>query len=173
MASMHKLVGEIIRAGARLAANRNNLLLTLRVTGAGMRLLKAVRMTPFPLSITTLARMMCVSRQAVRDTARELEAEGLITLETNPWNSRAFLVSLTDEGRSRLEQLMRLERRWAAGLARGLSEPLRAQTAWVLRTLRERCSHLPISMQGDPRTAAKRSPLASGQYRRQPSDEYR
>jgi len=140
MASIHKLIGEIIRAGARLAADRNELMIGFGVTGAGLRLLKTLRMVQHPMSITALARIMRVARQTTRETARHLQAAGFIVVEADPWNSRASLVSLTRDGRKHLETLLRVERRWAAGLGRGFAEPLRAQTAWVLRCVRERCT---------------------------------
>jgi DNA-binding MarR family transcriptional regulator len=149
MASIHKLIGEIIRAGARLAADRNELMLGFRVTGAGLRLLKTIRMVRHPMPITGLARIMRVSRQTVRETARHLERAGFIAVESDPWNSRACLVSLTQSGRERLEILMRLERRWAKGLGRGFAEPVRAQTAWVLCCVRERCTRMPRSEEWD------------------------
>src|SRR5215510_12351558 len=127
MASIHKVIGEIIRAGARLAAQRNEIMISFGVTGAGLRLLKTIRMVRHPMSITGLARIMRVSRQTVRESARLLERAGFIVVEIDPWNSKAFLVSLTRDGREHLETLMRVERRWAEGLGRGLSQPVRAQ----------------------------------------------
>ncbi len=162
MASIHKFIGEILRAGARLAADRDALLLSYGVTGAGLRLLKTIRMIRRPMSVTALARAMSVSRQTVRETARGLCLQGFIAMEIDPWNPRAFLVTLTESGKEMLELLMRYERRWVAGLARGISEPLRAQTVWVLRNVRERRSAMPRSLeQADPRPPVfSRQPVA-------------
>jgi DNA-binding MarR family transcriptional regulator len=161
VASVHKLIGEIIRAGARLAADRNALMISFGVTGAGLRLLKTLHMVRHPMAITGLARIMRVSRQTVRKTARMLEGAGFLVVESDPWNSKAFLVSLTLSGHEHLETLMRVERRWAKGLGRGFSEAVRAQTAWALRCVRERCTRMPRSQNWTELPAITLRPAAS------------
>jgi MarR family len=94
-ASAHKLIGEILRAGARLTAHRNALLAGFGMNSARLRLLKTIRRLPHPLPVTALARVMGVSRQTAQQTARDLEGAGFIMLTGNPRNGRAPLVKLS------------------------------------------------------------------------------
>jgi DNA-binding MarR family transcriptional regulator len=139
-ASAHKLIGEILRTGARLTAHRNALLAGFGMNSARLRLLKTIRRLPIPLPVAALARVMGVSRQTAQQTARDLQAAGFIMLIGNPRSGRAPLVELSPSGEMQLERLMRVERRWVAALARGYDELTLAKTAWLLRLVRERAS---------------------------------
>jgi DNA-binding MarR family transcriptional regulator len=138
MASAHKFIGEILRTGARLAANRNALLAGWGMTGAKLRLLKTIRQLPVPMPVSRLAQIMGVARQTVRDTAREMQADGFISFTVNLRNQRAPVVELTHDGRALLAQLMRVERRWVAGLSRGFNVTTRARACFLLQMLRSR-----------------------------------
>jgi DNA-binding MarR family transcriptional regulator len=138
VASTHKLVGEIVRTGARLTAARNRFLVGFKMNSARLRLLKAVLRAPVPLTVAGHARVMGVSRQTARRTARHLQTEGLLEFTGNFRNEKAPIIMLTPLGSMRLEELMRAERRWVADLARGFDGLTRAKTAWLLRLIRER-----------------------------------
>jgi DNA-binding MarR family transcriptional regulator len=138
MDSNRKLVGEVLRAGRRLAIARDALFAHYGLTGAKVRLLKTVRRLPVPFTMAVLARAMNVTRQTVRTTAHELEAAGLLCLTENYRNCRAPLVTLTTLGRETLEEMLRVEQRWISDITRGFHSDLLAQTEWVIRIVRER-----------------------------------
>lgn len=133
-----KLVGEILRAGARIEASRNALLSGFGMTGPRLRLLKMVRRRRAPRTVAQLARAIGVARQTLQETVRDLVGSGMLNLEPNAFDRRAPIVMLTPQGEACLEQLLPLEQRWIADLTRGFDERMMAQTEWVIRCLRER-----------------------------------
>jgi DNA-binding MarR family transcriptional regulator len=141
MAASRRLIGEIIHTGRRLTVARDALLAGFGMTSARVRLLKAIRRLPIPFTVAQLARVMDVSRQAARLTARELAAAGLVYLEPNVRHSKAPLVILSDFGRARLEEVLRAEDRWINDLTRGFNERLLKQSEWVIRLSRERADN--------------------------------
>jgi len=133
-----KLVGEVLRASARLEASRNALLSGFGMTGPRLRLLKTIRRRREPRTVSQLARAIGVSRQTLQETVRDLVAVGFLNLENNAFHRRAPIVVLTAAGGECLHRLLLVERRWIADLTRGFDEKLLAQTEWVVRCLRER-----------------------------------
>jgi DNA-binding MarR family transcriptional regulator len=133
-----KLVGEVLRAGRRIAVSRNAVFVGFGVTGPRLRLMKSIRRRRVPRTVSQLARSIGVSRQTLRETVKDLVAMGLLNLEPNMFHRRAPIVVLTRDGEACLDQLLRIEQRWIADLTRGFDEHLLAQTEWVLRCLRER-----------------------------------
>lgn len=134
-----KLVGELLRASARVEASRNTLLGGFDMTGPRVRLMKMVRRRRRePRTVSQLARAIGVSRQTLQETVNDLVAAGFVNLESNAFHRRAPIVVLTAGGDACLDQLLLVEQRWIADLTRGFDEQLLAQTEWVLRCLRER-----------------------------------
>jgi DNA-binding MarR family transcriptional regulator len=133
-----KLVGEVLRASARIAASRNALLIGFGVTGSRLRLMKMIRRRRTPRTVSQLARAIGVSRQTLQATVRGLVRNGFLNLEQNALHRRAPIVVLTSDGEACLDRVLRVEQRWIADLTRGFDEHLMAQTEWVIRCLRER-----------------------------------
>jgi DNA-binding MarR family transcriptional regulator len=140
MTSSKRLIADILRAARRIAAARDVMFSAHGLTSAQLRLLKTIRRLPVPFTMSALARKMGVARQSVQPSIHKLEAAGLISLGESPRNRKAALVVLTPLGRTTLEQLLRLEQRWLADLTHGCDDRLLAQTAWVVRMIRERLS---------------------------------
>jgi DNA-binding MarR family transcriptional regulator len=135
-----KLIAGILRASARITATRNTLLAGWGMTGARLRVLKTIHRIPVPFSVAGLARVMGITRQTLHPMIRELEGAGLILVTMRARNRRVPLIALTTLGKARLEEVVRVERRWLLGLTRGFDDRLLAQTAWVLRIVRDRSS---------------------------------
>jgi DNA-binding MarR family transcriptional regulator len=133
-----KLIGEMLRASARLEVSRNALLSGFDMTGPRLRVMKMVRRQREPRTVSQLARAIGVSRQTLQETVRDLVAAGFVNLESNSFHRRAPIVVLTATGDACLDRLLLVEQRWIADLTRGFDEQLLAQTEWVLRCLRER-----------------------------------
>ncbi len=138
-----KLVGEILRASARVTASRNALLLGAGMTGPRLRVLKMIRRHRAPRTVSQLARDIGVSRQTLQAIVRDLVRADFVELESNVFHRRAPLVVLTQMGTTWLDRLVLIEREWVADLTRGFDERLMAQTEWMLRCLRERVGELP------------------------------
>lgn len=134
-----KLVGELLRASARLEVSRNALLSGFDMTGPRLRLMKTIRRRRRePRTVSQLAREMGVSRQTLRETVRDLVAAGFVNLERNAFHRKAPIAVLTPAGEACLDQLLLVEQRWIADITRGFDEKTLAQTEWVVRCLRER-----------------------------------
>ena len=133
-----KLVGEVLRASARIAVSRNTLLIGFGATGPRLRLMKMVRRKREPRTVSQLARAIGVSRQTLQATVQDLVKVGFIDLEPNEQHRRAPIVMLTPDGEACLDRLLQVEQRWLADLARGFDAHVLAQTEWVIRCLRER-----------------------------------
>lgn len=133
-----KLVGELLRASARVEASRNAVLGGFGMTGPRVRLMRMVRRRREPRTVSQLARAIGVSRQTLRDIVRDLVSSGFLNLEPNAFHRRAPIVTLTPQGEACLDQVQPVEQRWIADLTRGFDESVLAQTEWVLRCLRER-----------------------------------
>ncbi|MEO4038191.1 MarR family transcriptional regulator [Micrococcus sp. 2A] len=58
-----------------------------------------------PLTPSALAEHMLLDRAQVSRLTRELEAEGLVRREPDPQDRRSALLSATDEGRARLDEV--------------------------------------------------------------------
>lgn len=140
MSPDHKLVTEILRAGARLTHARNALLVGFGTTSARLRLLKAIHRLPIAFTVSELARALNVSRQTLQPMIHELEAAGLIYIRPNARHVRASVISLSTLGEATLGQMVKVEQRWIADLTRGYNSHLLAQTEWVIRRVRERAS---------------------------------
>jgi hypothetical protein len=69
-----KLVGEILRASARVALARNAALRGYGMTGARLRVLKIIRRCPVPRTVSQLARASGLARQTLQSTVHELAA---------------------------------------------------------------------------------------------------
>ena len=156
-----KLVGEVLRASARIAASRNALLIGFDMTGPRMRLMKMIRRrSREPRTVSQLARAVGVSRQTLQATVHDLVAAGFVNLEENAFHRRAPIVVLSAQGEACLDRLLQVEQRWIADLTRGFDERLLAQTEWVVRCLRERLEDSPRRRPGSGR--ARRGPRATG-----------
>lgn len=137
-ATRHQLIGDLLRAGRRLSLARDALFSAHGLSGAKVRLLKTVRRLPAAFTVSELARVMDVTRQSVHPVISELAEEGLLHLVANTRHRKAPVVFLTDFGRARHDEVLRLEERWIADLLRGFDQRTLAQAAWVLRLLRQR-----------------------------------
>src|SRR5437868_9005178 len=84
-----KLVGEVLRASARIAASRNALLIGFGMTGPRLRVMKTIRRKREPRTVSQLARAIGVSRQTLRATVRDLVKVGFVELEQNEHHRRA------------------------------------------------------------------------------------
>ena len=155
-----KLVGEVLRASARIAASRSALLIGFGMTGPRLRVMKMIRRRREPRTVSQLARAIGVSRQTLQATVHDLAAAGFVNLEENAFHRRAPIVVLSVQGEACLDRLLQVEQRWIADLTRGFDERLLAQTEWVVRCLRERLEDPPRRRPGSART--RRSTRATG-----------
>jgi len=77
--------------------------------------------------VADIARRLRLARQGVQRIADALAREGLVAYAENPRHRRAKLVTLTDHGRSALDQVAAAQRVWARQLGEQLGGDKLAQ----------------------------------------------
>src|SRR5262245_8087997 len=105
MLDLFRLNSLLLTAGDRLVA-------PLGLTSARWQSLCAIVTADHPQPVAWLARDLGANRQNVQRIVNDLQADGLVTFETNPHHRRAQLVVLTDKGQQAFEAAMRLQAPW-------------------------------------------------------------
>jgi len=137
-AGLTELILETFRLNGRLLAAGDTLVRDLGLTSARWQVLGAVALSPAPLPVSHIARIMGLSRQGVQRIANELEAHGTIRFAPNPHHKRAKLVVLTEQGRALYEGAAERQEPWATDLADGLPSAAIEAATELLRTVRNR-----------------------------------
>ncbi|WP_294269713.1 MarR family transcriptional regulator [uncultured Sphingomonas sp.] len=88
----------VFAANGRLVSAGNTLVEHLDLTSAWWQVLAALRYSPTPLTVASIARAMGLTRQAVQRIVDLLEEKGLVAFQPNPQHLRAKLVTLTTAG---------------------------------------------------------------------------
>jgi DNA-binding MarR family transcriptional regulator len=120
-AVLSDLMISIFRVNARLLEKGDHLVAPLELTSARWQVLGAVALAATPLSTPQIAEAMGISRQGAQKQLNRMLDEGLFEVQANPRHLRSPLYALTEQGRHKFEQAMRLQSAWAANLAEGLS----------------------------------------------------
>jgi len=84
-----------------------------------------------------LAEKACVSPTAITLMLRKMEAKGLVEKKTDPADRRFFSVSLTEKGKSVVEQLKRLRKSIDGITVIGFTQEEQAHLQSLLRTVRQ------------------------------------
>lgn len=88
--------GALFLVGNALTARSNRHLAGSGTTLVQWQLCAALSRQPrHSANLTTLASLLCTSRQNVKQVARGLQAKGFLTLGADPRDSRAVVVNLT------------------------------------------------------------------------------
>lgn len=97
------------------------LLASVGITAAQLGVLFCLERNP-GLQQQELARTLGVAKSAVTSMVGRLEAESLVQRESAPGDARAFQLSLTPEGKARLDSAKQVHRRLNAELYSGFDE---------------------------------------------------
>ncbi|WP_342029298.1 MarR family winged helix-turn-helix transcriptional regulator [Aureimonas phyllosphaerae] len=95
---MRELALAIFEANGRLVSAGNDLVAHLGLTSAWWQVLAALRYSPVPLAVASIARNMGLTRQAVQRIVDLLAERGLVAFRPNPHHRRAKLAILTPAG---------------------------------------------------------------------------
>lgn len=95
---VRELALAIFAANGRLVSAGNELVAHLGLTSAWWQVLAALRYSPGPLAVASMARNMGLTRQAVQRIVDLLAERGFVAFEPNPHHRRAKLVVLTPAG---------------------------------------------------------------------------
>lgn len=95
---VRELALAVFAANGRLVSAGNDLVAHLGLTSAWWQVLAALRYSPTPLAVASIARNMGLTRQAVQRIVDLLADRGLVEFQPNPHHRRAKLVVLTPAG---------------------------------------------------------------------------
>ena len=91
-----------------------------------------------PASVNDLAAHLGVTKAAVSQLLDPLFTAGLAQSSENPDDRRKKQIALTETGRRQVEQSMNTRHAWLSDLARGLTEPEKAQLLPAIQLLTRR-----------------------------------
>ena len=133
-----ELIHEIVATAERTASARGLGGERILRTDALWSLLVALERSYYCCSVSDVARLLGIRRQAAHETARRAELVGAVDLLKNPDDRRIVQIVLTRAGRSRLATARSAERSWARVLLNGLEVRQMGATAHDLRVIRHR-----------------------------------
>ena len=110
-----------------------------------------------PQTVPQLAGARPVSRQHIQQIANQAEADGLIAFIDNPAHKKSKLVSLTDAGRARHQEMTARFAEMAGQLAEGMSTQDLEVTGRTLNHLRSRLAGGALRLGGLSETGDGRS----------------
>jgi DNA-binding MarR family transcriptional regulator len=98
-------VTAVERAGRLIMAVRRGLAAEHDLTVPAWRLLAVIARAQRRPGLARIARLLGISRQAVRDMAGDLRERGLLTMPCGPGSRKETLLVLTPEGHTEMAQL--------------------------------------------------------------------
>ena len=111
---------------------------------------------PEGLKMVDLSRCLMVTGGNVTGLTDELSREGLVAREPSPGDRRAWILRLTDAGRSSFEAMASAHEQWILELFAGLDSSAVQQVYGQLGTLRVHLMNLPDPVPDGQPTAAKK-----------------
>ena len=112
----------------------------LRGYGASVARLRAMRMlaaAPEPLRMRDLGEMLGITARSTTSVVDGLERDGLVERIRHPVDRRAFLLALTEAGRTRHREAEEVDRDALATATGGLDAEERARLRELLALIRE------------------------------------
>ncbi|MEZ5472731.1 MAG: MarR family transcriptional regulator [Marinicella sp.] len=105
-----KLNGLLILEGDQLSKEHG-------LTSARWKVLGALAPSDTPLTVSDVAKLMGLTRQAIQRLVNEMETLGLLELKANPKHKRAKLLSLTQKGMNSYELMTQKQIPWVNEIA--------------------------------------------------------
>ena len=123
--------GEHLAIGNALGAD-------LGLNSARWQVLGAVSLSPGPLPVAHIARNMGLTRQTVQYSVTDLQTEGFVRLEPNPYHRRAMLVAMTEKGEAAYRTASERHGRWVEEFMADLSPESIEAARDLLRAIQRR-----------------------------------
>ena len=115
--ALDSLIVQLFHTHAALQAAAAGVTQDSRITSSRWQIMGAIRNGG--KTAAQLGRDLGLSRQITLWNAQFLADEGLVAFEENPDHQRAYLISLTADGREILDRLTHNQIQWVNGLASG------------------------------------------------------
>ncbi len=136
--ALNTLIDELFQLNGRILAAGDEMSAAYGLTGARWQVLGALHLEAQPLTVAQIARRIGLKRQSVQRLTDILVEQGLLAYHINPEHKRAKLADFTPEGETIFNNLEKTEWRWADELAAHFQQAELAETALILRRLREK-----------------------------------
>ena len=108
-----EIILEIFKVSGLLATEGDRLTKAFGLSSARWKVLGALNMSNKPLTVSQIARIMGLTRQAVQRLADAMKKDGLLDYQPNPQHKRANHVVLTDKGRDIYSLISEIQIPWA------------------------------------------------------------
>ena len=108
-----EIVLEIFNVSGLLGTEGHRLTKAFGLSSARWKVLGALEMSKTPLTVSQIARIMGLTRQAVQRLADAMKKDGLLDYQINPQHKRASHVILTVKGRGIYSLISEIQIPWA------------------------------------------------------------
>ena len=108
-----EIVLEVFKVSGLLATEGDRLTKAFGLSSARWKVLGALNMSNKPLTVSQIARIMGLTRQAVQRLADALKKDGLLDYQANPQHKRANHVVISDKGREVYSLISEIQIPWA------------------------------------------------------------
>jgi DNA-binding MarR family transcriptional regulator len=130
------LVDDLFRTTVRLRTYVDGQLRGHGLSVSRLRLLRALATSSEPLRMRDLGEVLNVAPRTVTSLVDALEREGLVERVRHPTDRRAYLLALTDQGRTTHTRAEQIDRAALATATGGLTAPQRTLLLDLLAVLR-------------------------------------
>jgi DNA-binding MarR family transcriptional regulator len=108
-----EIVLEIFKVNGLLVTEGDRLTKAFGLSSARWKVLGALEMSKDPLTVSQIARIMGLTRQAVQRLADAMKKDGLLDYQDNPQHKRANHVVLLDKGKDIYTLISEVQIPWA------------------------------------------------------------
>ena len=126
---------EIFKVSGQLATEGDRLTKELGLSSARWKVLGALEMSKTPLTVSQIARIMGLTRQAVQRLADAMKKDGLLDYQNNPQHKRANHVVLSDKGKDVYSLISEIQIPWANQKSKEISATDLKTTLITLRKI--------------------------------------
>ncbi|NYI04850.1 MarR family winged helix-turn-helix transcriptional regulator [Allostreptomyces psammosilenae] len=130
------LIDELFATTTRLRGYVDAQLRAHGMSVARLRVLRTLARSPEPLRMRDLSDRLNIAARSATTLIDSLEREGLVTRLPHPSDRRAYLLALTDAGRSRHAEAEKVDQVALATATSGLDQADRARLRELLAALR-------------------------------------
>ncbi len=108
-----EIVLEIFKVNGLLATEGDRMTKAFGLSSARWKVLGALEMSKVPLTVSQIARIMGLTRQAVQRLTDAMKKDGLLDYQDNPQHKRANHVVLSNKGKGVYSLISEIQIPWA------------------------------------------------------------
>jgi len=132
---MTEIILEIFKLNGLLVLEGDQLTKELKLTSARWKILGALAGADQPMTVPDIAKTMGQTRQAVQRLVNEMQEDGLLETQINPYHKRAKLQVLTEKGKASFEFIQSKQAPWVNAIAEQFTPSDLRKVSFVLTQL--------------------------------------